>query len=200
MKTILVIKASILGDNGNSNALLDAHVAELTRANPNAKIVIRDVGGDGIPHLDGNRVAAFFTPQSERTPEQQHVDDFSMSLIEELKQADSVVLGLPMYNFGVPSQFKSWFDHIARAGITFNYTENGPVGLLNDKPVTVIAARGGIYAGTENDTVTPFIKLIFGLIGIRSLSFVYAEGLNISDDDKTKAMAAARQTLQQHVA
>lgn len=200
MKNILVIKASILGDSGNSNALLDAHVAALKSAHPEAKVVIRDVGGEGIPHLDGSRVAAFFTPQDQRSAEQQQVDDFSMALIDELKQADQVVLGLPMYNFGVPSQFKSWFDHVARAGVTFKYTETGPVGLLDDKPVTVIAARGGMYAGTANDTVTPFIKLIFGFVGIQSVSFIYAEGLNISDDEKAKAMAAARDALESKVA
>ena len=76
------------------------------------------------------------------------------------------MVGLPMYNFGIPSQLKSWIDHVARAGITFRYTENGPQGLLEDKPVTVLAARGGLYAGTDNDTVTPYIKLFFGFVGI----------------------------------
>ena len=117
-------------------------------------------------------------------------------LIAELKAADHVVLGLPMYNFGIPSQLKSWIDHVARAGITFRYTENGPQGLLDDKPVTVLAARGGLYAGTENDTVTPYIKLFFGFVGITDVSFVFTEGLNMGDESKEKAMSEARAALQ----
>ena len=118
-----------------------------------------------------------------------------MALIDELKTADHIVLGLPMYNFGIPSQLKSWIDHVARAGITFRYTENGPQGLLDDKPVTVLAARGGLYAGTENDTVTPYIKLFFGFIGMTDVNFVYAEGLNMGDETKEKAMSEAQATL-----
>lgn len=140
---ILVIKSSVFGDNGNSSALVNTKVEQLKAANPGATVVVRDLSAQPIPHLDGERVGAFFTPAEERTAEQQQVDDFSLTLIEELKAADHVVLGLPMYNFGIPSQLKSWIDHVARAGITFRYTENGPQGLLDDKPVTVLAARGG---------------------------------------------------------
>ena len=158
-------------------------------------MVVRDLSAQPIPHLDGERVGAFFTPAEERTAEQQQVDDFSLTLIEELKAADHVVLGLPMYNFGIPSQLKSWIDHVARAGITFRYTENGPQGLLDDKPVTVLAARGGLYAGTDNDTVTPYIKLFFGFVGITSVELVYAEGLNMGDEAKEKAMQEAKSVI-----
>ncbi|MAX56853.1 MAG: FMN-dependent NADH-azoreductase [Alcanivoracaceae bacterium] len=192
---ILVIKSSVFGDNGNSSALVNTKVEQLKAANPGATVVVRDLSAQPIPHLDGERVGAFFTPAEERTAEQQQVDDFSLTLIEELKAADHVVLGLPMYNFGIPSQLKSWIDHVARAGITFRYTENGPQGLLEDKPVTVLAARGGLYAGTDNDTVTPYIKLFFGFVGITSVELVYAEGLNMGDEAKENAMKEAKSVI-----
>ena len=192
---ILVIKSSVFGDNGNSSSLVNSQLAALQAQHPDATVVVRDLSTDPIPHLDGERVGAFFTPADQRSDDQQAVDAFSMALIDELKTADHIVLGLPMYNFGIPSQLKSWIDHVARAGITFRYTENGPQGLLDDKPVTVLAARGGLYAGTENDTVTPYIKLFFGFIGITDVTFVYAEGLNMGDDVKEKAMSEAQATL-----
>lgn len=192
---ILVIKSSVFGDNGNSSALVNTKVEQLKAANPGATVVVRDLSAQPIPHLDGERVGAFFTLAEERTAEQQQVDDFSLTLIEELKAADHVVLGLPMYNFGIPSQLKSWIDHVARAGITFRYTENGPQGLLEDKPVTVLAARGGLYAGTDNDTVTPYIKLFFGFVGITSVELVYAEGLNMGDEAKENAMKEAKSVI-----
>ncbi|KGD63764.1 ACP phosphodieterase [Alcanivorax nanhaiticus] len=194
---ILVIKSSVFSDGGNSSALVNAKVEALKAAHPQATIVERDLGANPIPHLDGERVGAFFTPVEKRTAEQQQVDDFSMALIEELKAADQVVVGVPMYNFGIPSQLKSWIDHVARAGITFRYTENGPQGLIADKPVTVLAARGGLYAGTENDTVTPYIKLFFSFVGITSVEFVFAEGLNMGDETKAKAMDEAKAAIAQ---
>ena len=165
---ILVIKSSVFSDGGNSSALVNTKVDALKAEHPEATFVERDLATDPVPHLDGERVGAFFTPANERSAEQQQVDDFSMALIEELKAADQVVLGLPMYNFGIPSQLKSWIDHVARAGITFRYTDQGSIGLLEDKPVTVLAARGGLYAGTDNDTVTPYIKMIFAFMGINA--------------------------------
>lgn len=192
---ILVIKSSVFSDGGNSSTLVNAKVESLKAEHPDATIVERDLAANPVPHLDGDRVGAFFTPAENRTAEQQQVDDFSMTLIEELKAADHVVVGLPMYNFGIPSQLKSWIDHVARAGITFRYTENGPQGLIENKPVTILAARGGLYAGTENDTVTPYIKLFFGFVGITDVEFVFAEGLNMGDETKAKAMDEARAAI-----
>ena len=123
---ILVIKSSVFGDNGNSSTLVNEQVERLKAQHPDATVVVRDLSADPMPHLDGERVGAFFTPADQRSEAQQAVDDFSLALIEELKAADQVVLGLPMYNFGIPSQLKSWIDHVAPAGITFPYTENGP--------------------------------------------------------------------------
>ena len=125
--------------------------------------------------------------------------DFSDALIEELRNADTVVLGLPMYNFGIPSQLKAYFDHIARAGVTFRYTENGPVGLLTGKKVYVIATRGGKYAGTPRDSQTAYVRDFLAFIGITDVEFVYAEGLNMGADSKDAALANA-DTVIRHLA
>jgi FMN-dependent NADH-azoreductase len=119
----------------------------------------------------------------------------SDALIAELKQADVLVLGLPMYNFGVPSQLKAYFDHIARAGVTFKYTVKGPVGLLGGKKAYVLAARGGLYQGTPRDTQTAYVREFLGFLGITDVEFVYAEGLAISEASKAQSLAAAQRSL-----
>jgi len=116
---------------------------------------------------------------------------YSDTLIDELKQADVIVIGLPMYNFGVPSQLKAYFDHIARAGVTFKYTEKGPVGLLTGKKVYVFAARGGLYAGTPLDTQTSYVRDFLRFLGMTDVEFVYAEGLAISPQSKETGLAKA---------
>ena len=116
---------------------------------------------------------------------------YSDTLIDELKQADVIVFGLPMYNFGVPSQLKAYFDHIARAGVTFKYTDKGPVGLLTGKKVYVFAARGGLYAGTPLDTQTSYVRDFLRFLGMTDVEFVYAEGLAISAQSKQAGLAKA---------
>ncbi|MDV2078573.1 FMN-dependent NADH-azoreductase [Marinobacter xestospongiae] len=191
MKNILVITASIFGQNGQSSQLVNQTLDKLTRQHPDASVTLRDLAKNPVPHLDAERFGAFLAAQGEPTAEQADVLAFSDALIDELKQADAVILGVPMYNFGVPSVLKAYFDHIARAGITFRYTENGPEGLLADRPVYVLAARGGIYAGTTNDSQTPFLRSFLGFLGLNSVEFVYAEGLNMGDDQKTSALDQA---------
>ena len=125
------------------------------------------------------------------------VTDYSDSLISELKSADVVVLGLPMYNFGVPSMLKAYIDHVARAGETFRYTEKGPIGLVTGKRVYVFAARGGVYAGTPLDTQTKYVRDIFGFMGMKEVEFVYAEGLAISDANKLQSIERANGQVDQ---
>ena len=110
---------------------------------------------------------------------------------------DAIALGLPMYNFGIPSGLKAYFDHIARAGVTFKYTENGPVGLLTGKKVYVFAARGGMYAGTAKDSQTTYVRDFLGFIGITDVEFVYAEGLNMGEAAKISALGQAQVRLAQ---
>ena len=189
---ILQIKASVFNGNGQSSRLADEFVAELRVQHPGAQVVERDLVTEPVPHLDGARVGAFFAEPEERTAEQQAVIAHSDRLIDELRRADVVVLGLPMYNFGVPSQLKAWFDHIARAGVTFKYTEKGAVGLLTEKKAYVFAARGGVYAGTPNDSQTQFVRQFLGFLGITDVEFVYAEGLALGDQSRNNSIAAAQ--------
>jgi FMN-dependent NADH-azoreductase len=183
---ILQIKSSVFNGNGQSSRLADEFVALL----PATEILVRDVVADPVPHLDGARAAAFFAKPEERTAEQKAVIAYSDSLIDELRRADVLLLGLPMYNFGVPSQLKAWFDHLARAGVTFKYTDKGAVGLLTGKKAYVFAARGGIYG--DNDAQTQFVRQLLGFIGITDVEFVYAEGLAISPESRNNSLIAAQ--------
>lgn len=189
---ILQIKSSVFNGNGQSSRLASEFVAELRRRNPGAEVLERDLVADGTPHLDGARAGAFFAKPAERTPAQSAVVAYSDALIAELRGADVLVIGLPMYNFGVPSQLKAWFDHIARAGETFKYTDKGAVGLLTGKKAYVFAARGGQYAGTPNDWQTQFVRFFLGFIGITDVAFVYAEGLAMGEESRNKGIAAAQ--------
>jgi FMN-dependent NADH-azoreductase len=191
MKTILYLTSSIFGDGGQSSRL----AAEFVAAQPEARVIARDLARNPVPHLDAERFGAFLSKPEGRTPAQQRVLDESDSLIAELKQADTLVLGLPMYNFGVPSQLKAWFDHVARAGATFKYTDKGSAGLLTGKQAYVFAARGGLYAGTPKDTQTAYVRDFLAFLGIADVKFVYAEGLAISEASKTQSLAAARNAL-----
>src|SRR5688500_5129245 len=140
MKTLLQLNSSIYSKKGESSRLSDKLVAGWRAANPGAQIIVRDLATDAVPHLTEERFGAFLSKPAERTPEQQAVVDYSDRLIAELKAADVIVIGLPLYNFGVPSTLKAYFDHIARAGVTFRYTDTGSVGLLTGKKVYVTAA------------------------------------------------------------
>ena len=195
MKTLLQIRSSIFSNDGQSSRLAERFVARWSASNPGGKVIVRDLAKEPIPHLDAARFGAFLAKPEERTPAQQAVVDYSDALIGELKRADVVVLGLPMYNFGVPSTLKAYFDHVARVGETFKYTEKGPVGLLTGKKVYVFAARGGMYAGTPNDTQTPFIRIFLSFLGMSDIEFVYAEGLAISEASKQHSLARAEAVI-----
>jgi FMN-dependent NADH-azoreductase len=191
MTTLLQINASI-NDNGQSSRLADQFVAAFRKSRPGAKVVKRDVASDEpVPHLSAERFSAFIAKPEERNAAQHGVVAYSDALINELQQADVIVLGLPMYNFGVPSQLKAYFDHIARAGVTFKYTDKGPVGQLTGKQAYVFAARGGLYAGTPLDTQTSYVRDFLRFIGIGDVEFVYAEGLNVSPESKEAGLAKA---------
>ena len=195
---ILQIKSSVFSGNGQSSRLADQFVADLRAQDPRVQVVERDLAAEPVPHLDGARVGAFFAKPEERTAEQKAVIAYSDALINELRRADVIVLGLPMYNFGVPSQLKAWFDHIARAGETFKYTEKGAVGLLTGKKAYVFAARGGLYG--ENHSQTEWLRQILGFVGIADLEFVYAEGLALGEDSRNNSIAAAQGRVHRLVA
>lgn len=191
MKTLLQINSSLFGNGGQSSQLAERFVAAWREANPDGTVIVRDLAREPVPHLTAERFAAFLAKPEERTAEQQAVAACSDGLIAELKRADVVVLGLPMYNFGVPSTLKAYFDHVARAGVTFRYTENGPVGLLTGKKVYVLAARGGIYAGTARDTQSAYVRNFLSFLGMDDVEFVYAEGLAIGETAKVRGLGRA---------
>ncbi|WP_027854216.1 FMN-dependent NADH-azoreductase [Marinobacterium litorale] len=195
MAKLLYVKSSIFGDQGQSSQLAESLINDWKAQNPGGEVVERDLAGDPIPHLDAGRFNAFITDPQERTAEQHAVVEFSDALIDEIRQADSVVIGVPMYNFGVPSQMKAWIDHLARAGVTFKYTESGPVGLLEDKPVILLATRGGQYKDDGLDYQIPFVKQFLGFIGLNDTRVIFAEGLAMGDSVKDQVLSAARRSL-----
>ncbi len=195
MRTLLVIKSSLFNGSGQSSRLADDFVELWKATNPGGRVMCRDLAADPVPHLSAETFSGFLADADERSPTQQAAVAVSDALIAELKAADEVVIGLPMYNLTVPSTFKSWMDYVARAGVTFRYTENGPEGLIDNKPLHVLSTRGGQYAGTSGDTQTPLIESFFGMLGIRDVRFVYAEGLAMGDEARESALAAARGDL-----
>ncbi len=191
MKNILVINSSISGSNGNSNKLVQFLLAQLS----GAQVTEIDLNAQPLPHLEMSEIGAWMTPAAERSREQQALAARSDELIAKIEAADAIVFGVPMYNFALPSQLKALLDRLARAGVTFKYTETGPVGLLKDKPVIFALARGGIYANTPADSQVPFLKTFFNFIGLTQLHFVYAEGLNMGPEAAEKGLTAAQQQL-----
>lgn len=198
MAKLLQINSSLFGENGNSSQLTKEFVTRWQAQNPTGEIITHDFSREQIPHLDANRVQALFSPAETRTAEQQAVIDYSDQLIAEVSAADVIVIGVPLYNFGVPSTLKAYFDHLARTGVTFKYTETGPVGLLKNKPVYVIATRGGVHKGLPSDTQTQFLSNFLGFLGLTDVHFIYAEGLNMNL--KESAFSAAKNAIAQEVA
>lgn len=195
---VLVITSSILAENGQSNALA-SHFQHLAASRDDVEVTQRDVVANALPHLDISELGAWQVPAAERTVEQQALAARSDELLAELSASDVLVIAVPMYNLGIPSQLKAWFDRIMRAGETFRYTENGPQGLVEGKRAIILAARGGQYAGTELDSQTPHLKTMLGLIGIKDTHVVYAEGLNMGEQSRTTALKEAFQAIDQLV-
>ena len=195
MKTLLVIKSSLFNGAGQSSKLVDEFARRWREANPEGQVICRDLAADPVPHLTAEAFQGFRMDAAERNPTQQAAAMVSDTLIAELKQADAVALGVPMYNFTLPSILKSWMDYVARAGISFEYTENGPRGLIGDKPLYVFAARGGQYQGTPADTQTGLVRTFFSFIGINDLHFTYAEGLAMGEEAAGVAMGQAREEI-----
>jgi FMN-dependent NADH-azoreductase len=186
--TTLLLKTSLFGDAGQSSQLATDFA---TRRG--GRLIVRDLAKDPVPHLSAERFQAFLAKPETRTPEQQAAVDYSDRLISELKQADAVVIGLPMYNFALPSTLKAYFDHIARAGVTFKYTDKGPAGLLTGKKVYILVARGGRY-GPEHSHAE-YVRDFLAFLGMTDVEFIFAEGLAISPQSKEAALARAREHI-----
>lgn len=188
---ILQINASARREGANSTRVANSIVERLQSTHPAATLTLRDLAATPQPVLDEVALGALFTPAEQRTPEQAARVALDDALIAEVQAADVIVLGVPMYNFGVPVQLKNWIDAIARNGVTFRYTANGPEGLLKNKIVYVALARGGRYRGTEADTQVPYLKTVLGFLGMTEVRFIYAEGLNMGPEAAEQGFAEA---------
>jgi len=192
---ILQINASARREGSNSTRIADAITARLRSAHPEARLTLRDLASDPHPALDEAALGALFTPAEKRTPAQIARVALDDALIAEVQAADVLVLGVPMYNFGVPAQLKNWIDAIARAGVTFRYTEKGAEGLLKGKKIYAALARGGRYRGTDADTQVPYLKMVLGFLGMSDVQFIYAEGMNMGPEAVKQGFAEAEADL-----
>ena len=192
---ILQINASARREGANSTRLANSVTARLQAANPGATLTLRDLAVTPHPVLDESALGALFTPADQRNADQAERVALDDALIAEIKAHDTLVLGVPMYNFGIPVQLKSWIDAIARAGVTFRYTANGPEGLLTGKTVYVALARGGLYRDTAHDSQVPYLKSVLGFLGMTDVHFIYAEGLAMGPEAFDKAFAQAQADL-----
>lgn len=185
MKQLLFVKSSVFGDGGQSSKLADHFIQRWKASHPDSQVVVRDLVDRPIAHFDLNAISALSTDAAERSSDQQEIAALSDTLIGEVQRADAIVIAAPMYNFAVPSQLKAWFDQIARNGVTFRYTENGPEGLLDDKPVYILATRGGQYHEAGLDYQVPWLKLILGFVGLHNVEVILAEGLNMGEAEQS---------------
>lgn len=196
MKNLLRISTSLFEENSVSSALSTDLISALTSKGGKFNVTERDFSKQAIPHLDGEWLKAISTSVEQRSTEQQEKVAFSDSLIDEIQAADILVIGMPMYNFTVPSMLKAWVDHIARSGVTFTYTEQGPQGLLNNKKVYLVAAMGGVHDTAATDFLRPYMKLIMGFIGLDDVEIITAGGLNMGEESRVEGLAAAQVKIQ----
>ena len=193
---ILVVSSSANGDASVSNGLVARFVDSVRETNPAAHVVLRDVGARPLPHLTRETVAAIKgEPKSQAELEARALSD---ALVGELQQADLIVIASPMYYFGISSTLKCWFDHVARAGVTFRYTENGPEGLLKGKKTVAILSRAGFYSegpGTAMDGQEPYLRAMLGFIGLDDVTWIRAEKLAFGPDVAGAVIEEAAEAL-----
>jgi FMN-dependent NADH-azoreductase len=195
---ILHITSSSRGTASYSNRVAAQVLDELNRGNPGATVAVRDLAGAPLAHIDDDFVAATRSPNGPQTERQRALLAQSDALVDELFAADVVVIAAPMINFTIPSTLKAWIDHVARAGRTFSYSEEGPKGLVTGKQVILIAARGGVYAdaGQALDFQVPYLKSVLGFLGMTDVTVLEVEGTAFGPDAAEQAVAAASAKLQ----
>jgi FMN-dependent NADH-azoreductase len=192
---ILQINSSARSNGSESTRLADAITAKLAAANPGAVITRRDLATDPHPVLDESTLQALFTPADQRTPEQAARVALDDALIARVQAADVLVIGAPTYNFGITAQLKTFFDAIARAGVTFKYGPTGPVGLLTGKKVYVALSRGGVHRNGPTDTQFAHVKMFLSFLGLTDVEYIFAEGLNMGPEAVAKAQADAEAAI-----
>ncbi|MDN8243384.1 NAD(P)H-dependent oxidoreductase [Acinetobacter baumannii] len=195
MAKILVLKSSIMGEGSQTNRLIDVMLEHRKGQGLQDDITIRNLAEMNLPVLDLEIFQALRGAENVNQDIQQIVA-LSDELIAELKNADLLIIGAPMYNLNVPTQLKNWFDLVARARQTFRYTETYPQGLVEGVKAVVVSSRGGIYVGQETEAVTPYLKAVLGLMGIHDVEFIYAEGLDMQAY-RSKALDLASQQVKE---
>lgn len=160
---------------------------------PEAGVVARDLAAEAIPHISETTIDAFYSPIEQHTPEMHASSEYSKGIIAEFVNSAAVVIATPMYNYSIPSSLKAYFDHLARVGHTFRFTEEGPQGLVQDKPVIVIVTRGSIFTSEKGNHVEPYLRTYFSFIGIKNVIFVIAEGLSDPEQSTNACDLAAQQ-------
>ncbi len=197
---ILQVNSSARGNGSQSTELANAITERLRARFPSAAVTVRDLARDPHPEQDEAALDALFTPAEQRSPVQAARVVLDDALIAEIQAADAIVLGVPMYNFGVPARLKNWIDAIARAHVTFRYTENGPEGLLKGKRVYVALTRGGLHRDKPTDTLVPFLRNVLGFLGMTEVQFFYAEGLGMGAEAAEQAVRGARADIEAAIA
>ena len=190
----MAIKSSILGAHSQSGKLVDEFIGQWQARHGAEQVKVRDVASEPLPILDGELIAGL-AGNGELNERQQQAAALSTSLIDEVQQADVVVVGVPMYNFGIPAQLKAWVDLICRAGVTFRYTEQGPEGLLQGKRLLLVVAAGGLHRDSATDLALAHIKTVLGFIGLNQVEVAYAQGLNMGPELQGRGLHEARQVL-----
>jgi FMN-dependent NADH-azoreductase len=205
MPTLLKIDSSPMGERSISRKLTAEFANTWIKAHPGGNVISRDLTVLDIPVVKGDWVAAAFTPEEARTPEQKGALAVSDSLISDLERADEYVVGVPMHNFSIPSTLKLWIDQIARVGKTFAYGASGPKGLLTGKKATLLMASGGVYEHgsvlAAFNFVTPYLRTVFGFLGVTDVTFINAEGtsqLNAGTIDPQVFLAPSLERVNAH--
>jgi len=198
MCNILFVSSSPRGSASYSNQIAQRVISDLRERNSNARLVVRDLAQPPLPHIDDDFVTATRGPNGPQTDRQRAILALSDALVDEFLAADIVVIAAPMINFGVPTQLKSWFDYVARAGRTFRYSEAGPQGLVTGKRVIIVSASGGIYSGANAafDFQVPWLRSMLGFLGITIVEVIRVEGTALGPKPAEEAVArAAAQAL-----
>ena len=196
MNKVLIVTSSALGEYSTSTRLAGEFEALIASANPGVEVVRRDIGAEPIPHLVAATVGAI--RGADETEAQRRTLALSDRLIAELQAADLIVIASPMYNFGISSTLKAWFDHVLRAGVTFRYTETGPEGLLKGKKAVVIESRGGLYSegpAAAMDSQEGHLRGMLGFAGIDDVTFVRAEKLAFGPEVAEQSIGGAVDAL-----
>jgi len=193
MKNILHITTSIKGEASLSLRLSETIIDKLAESYPAHEVITHDLSQNPMPHLEGMHLAAFGTPVQERSPEHFAAAAPSDAAIAELMSADAIVIGVPLYNFGIPSTLKSWIDHVVRAGVTFTYESGVPEGLAKNKKVYLAIATGGIYSEgpmKSYDYSENYLRAVLGFIGLTDIMVFRIEGSMMSSHAATALPAA----------